>query len=81
MPGRNGPQHAYLRGMTDKQFQICEDKIDAMRRRARRSPEPLDAETIASWDAAFALPQIKAADRKVRDAAMDAVATKYGLVR
>lgn len=66
--------------LTADQFTAIEDKIDAMRRRARRVPQPGDAETIAAWDAAYALPQTRAVDRQTRDAAMVAVAVKHGLV-
>lgn len=65
--------------LTDKQFRTCEDKIDAMRRkvRARTADESL---AIAAWDEAYAMPQVRAADRKVRDVAMTAVALRLGLL-
>jgi hypothetical protein len=66
--------------LTDTEFATCEDTIDAMRRRARRSPEQGDAAAIAAWDEVYSLPQKRAVDRAARDAKMIEIAVSLGLV-
>ena len=66
--------------MTDAEFQAIEDQIDVLKRRASRAPDPTDEQVIADWEAAYAMPVVKFTDRKVRDAAMLAVARKHKLV-
>ena len=72
--------------ITEAQFQAAQNKIDSLTRSTKRgtkgTPEEIAAYLAidAEWEAANALPQIKHLDRKVRDAALLAVATKHNLI-
>lgn len=69
--------------LTDTEFSNVQDKIDMLCRTARRgTPEQqaLYAAVNAEWEAAIAMPQRTYDQRKVRDAAIAAVAVKHGLV-
>lgn len=69
--------------LTDKQFSDVQDKIDSLARSTRHGSMEEKAAFSAlhsEWEAAYALPSVRFADRQVREAALFAVAKKHGLV-
>lgn len=70
--------------LTDAHFAAAQDQIDSLARSTRKgTPEQRAAFAAlsAEWEDAFALPQVKAADRDARHSAIAAVAAKHGLVQ
>jgi len=72
--------------ITDAEFDAAQDRLDALHRRTRRGTVGT-AEQIAhyraawhAWEAASALPQMRAVDRAHRDAQLYTVAVTYGLL-
>jgi hypothetical protein len=63
--------------LTEAQFQVAQDAVDAAIRASRRgTPERAAAEAVsADWEAVLALPQATAAQRESRRAAIAAVAS------
>ena len=65
--------------LTDTQFSATQDKIDAALRATKRgTPERAAAEArTVAWEAANALPQATAAQRKTRHAAIATAAAEW----
>jgi hypothetical protein len=68
--------------LTEAQFSDAQDKLDRRLRSTQRgTPERLEVdEQVEKWEAAYALPQATAQQRKVRLVAIADVARKLDLV-
>lgn len=69
--------------LTEEQFQVAEDKITSLARKARRGTEDEKAVAktiVEEWEAAYALPFVKFVDREKRYEAIYNIAMNHGLM-
>ena len=80
------PDHPHARPITDAEYDLAQDKLDALTRTTRRGTVGTPDEiaryraVTAAWEAVHALPATRVVDRTARDAQFFQLAVAYGLI-